>query len=65
MDCEFQPGPHARTRLNQRGISKMEALDVMNKGVKQIKKKKIIAKFRGVTIVYKKKPCHIFVITAY
>jgi hypothetical protein len=51
--------------MNQRGISKDEAKEAMNKGVKQLKKNKIITKYCGITIVYRKKPCHIFVITAY
>lgn len=65
IDCEFQPSIHARTRMNQRGISKLEALTAINKGIKQIKKQKVIAKYQRVTIVFRKKPCHIFIITTY
>lgn len=65
LECQFQPLPHAKNRMIERGISRIEILDAINKGAKRLDGRKIIAFHRGIEVVYKKKPCHIFVITTF
>jgi len=48
-----------------RGVSKKEIMDCILKGAKRLYGKKIISVFGKLEVVFFKKPCHYFVITAY
>jgi hypothetical protein len=65
MECEMQPSPHAMDRKIERGVSDTEMSEAISRGVKRMSKKKIIALHKGLEVVYRKKPCHIFIITLY
>ncbi|MFQ6137131.1 MAG: DUF4258 domain-containing protein [Candidatus Hydrothermarchaeales archaeon] len=65
MKCEFQPSKHAKDQMVLRGISKKEIMDSVLKGVKRFQGGKIIGLYGKVEVVFLKKPCHYFVITAY
>ena len=65
MDCKVRPSVHARDMMTERGVSKIEALETINKGAKKLHKNKITTFHRGIEVVFKKKPCNIFIITIY
>ncbi len=65
MKCKFQPTKHAKDQMILRGISKKEVLDCIIKGAKRLHGKKLIGIFGKLEVVFLKKPCHYFVITAY
>ena len=67
MDCKLRPSVHARDMMTERGIAQSEAIETINKGAKKLQKKekKIVSFHRNIWIVYNKKPCNIFVVTAY
>lgn len=48
-----------------RGISKREIMDAVLKGAKRLQGKKIISIYGMIEVVFRKKPYHYFVITAY
>lgn len=51
--------------MNERGISVDEVSETIDRGVKRFEKRKIMARYRRIEVVYQKIPCHNFVITAY
>lgn len=51
--------------MTERGVSKTETIEVINKGAKKIQRNRIVSFYRNIEVVYKKKPCNIFVITVY
>lgn len=65
MKCEFQPSKHAKDQMIARGISKMEIMDCILKGAKRLDGKRIIGVFGKLEVVFLKKTCHYFVVTAY
>lgn len=65
MDCKLRPSIHARNMMTERGISQGETIETINKGAKKLQEKKIVSFYRNIGIVYKKKPCNIFIVTAY
>ena len=65
MDCKIRPSVHAMDMMTERGISQVEAIETVNKGAKKLQKKKLVSFHRNIWIVYKKKPCNIFIVTAY
>ncbi len=65
MECEFQPSKHAKDQMILRGISKKEIIDCILKGAKRLQEKKIIGVLGKLEVVFLKKPCHYFIITAY
>jgi len=65
MKCTFRPSRHAKDQMVLRGISKREVVDCMLKGAKRLDGKKMIALFGKVEVVFLKRPCNYFVITAY
>ena len=67
MECKLRPSVHAQNMMTERGISLSEAIETINKGANKLQKreKKIVSFHRNIWIVYKKKPCNIFVVTAY
>ena len=67
MECKLRPSIHAQDMMTERGISQSEAIETINKGAKKLqrKEKKIVSFHRNIWIVFKKKPCNIFVMTAY
>ena len=65
MECKLRPSIHARDMMTERGISQSEAIETINKGAKKLQKKKIVSFQRNIVIVYKRKPCNIFIVTAY
>lgn len=65
MECKLRPSIHARDMMTERGISRSEAIETINKGAKKLQRKKIVSFQRNIVIVYKRKPCNIFVVTAY
>ncbi len=65
MECKLRPSIHAMDMMTERGISQSEAIETINKGAKKLQKKKIVSFHRNIWIVYKKRPCNIFIVTAY
>jgi len=65
MECKLRPSIHAMDMMTERGISQSEAIETINKGAKKLQKKKIVSFHRNIWIVYKKKPCNIFIVTVY
>ena len=65
MDCKLRPSVHATDMMTERGIAQSEAIETINKGAKKLQKNKIVSFHRGIGIVYKRKPCNIFVVTVY
>jgi hypothetical protein len=65
MECKLRPSVHAMDMLTERGISQSEAIETINKGAKKLQKKKVVSFHRNIWIVYKKRPCNIFIITVY
>ncbi len=65
MECKLRPSIHARDMMIERGISQSETIETINKGAKKLHKKKVVSFYRNIGIVYKKKPCNIFIVTAY
>lgn len=63
--CRLMPSRHAEYQMIERGISVKEMLETLNKGVKRLVSKKILALHKKIEVVYKSKPCHYFIITAY
>jgi hypothetical protein len=65
MECKLRLSVHAMDMMMERGISQAEAKETINKGAKKIQKKKVVSFHRNIWIVYKKKPCNIFIVTVY
>ena len=65
MECKLRPSIHAMDKMTERGISQSEAIETINKGAKKLQKKKVVSFHRNIWIVYKKKPCNIFIVTVY
>ncbi|UCE37536.1 MAG: DUF4258 domain-containing protein [Thermoplasmata archaeon] len=65
MECKIRPTRHAQDMMIERGVSKREMVETINKGAKKLRKKKIVSFHRNIEVVYKKKPCHLFIITVY
>lgn len=63
--CGLMPSRHVEYQMIERGISVKEMLETLDKGVKRIVGRKILALYKKIEIVYKSKPCHYFVITTY
>ena len=65
MKCKFRPSKHAKEQMIMRGISKEEVLNCILKGAKRLYGRKIVSRFGKIEVVFIKKPCQYFVITAY
>ena len=65
MECKLRPSIHAQDMMTERGISQSEAIETIDKGAKKLQKNKVVSFHRNIEIVYKRKPCNIFVVTAY
>lgn len=65
MKSEFRHSRHTKDQMVLRGISKGEIIDAVLKGAKRLRGRKIIGLYGKVEVVFLKKPCHYFIITAY
>ena len=65
MRCAFRPTAHAKHRTIERGISKDEAIEALQKGAKRRDGDKICSLLKNVEIVYTQAPCNTRVITIY
>ena len=65
MECKLRPSIHAQDMMTERGILQSEAIETIDKGAKKLQNTKVVSFHRNIWIVYKKKPCNIFVVTAY
>ena len=65
MPCAFLPSAHAKDRMIERGISRWEAIEAMDKGAKRRNGPRIFAQLRSIEVVYVQRPCTQFVITLY
>ena len=65
MECKIRPSIHARDMMTERGISRTETMDVINKGAKKFQGSRIVSFHRNIEVVYRKKSCNIFIITVY
>ena len=65
MECKIRPAVHARDMMIERGVSKTEIIEVINKGAKKLQRNRIVSFHRNIDVVYKKKPCNIFIIRVY
>jgi len=63
--CSFRPSMHAKDKMIETGISKLEILEVVMKGAKRTFENKIISRFKGFEVVYRQLPCNYFIITVY
>lgn len=65
MKCKLILSTHSQHQMNERGISVDEIIETIEKGAKRFRKKKVIVMHKKIEVVYRKKPCHNFVITTY
>ena len=63
--CSFRPSKHAKDKMIETGISKIEILESVSRGAKKAYGKKIISTFKGFETVYRQLPCNYFIITVY
>ncbi len=64
--CSFRPSTHTKDKMIDRGISKDEILEAIQKGAKRFTQDgRIIALLHDYEVVYKPFPCNYFVITVY
>jgi len=65
LPCEFRPSHHAKDRMIERGISRVEAVEAIAKGAKRRNGPRVFAQLRGIEVVYVSRPCNDYVITLY
>jgi hypothetical protein len=65
MKCKIRPSIHAQDMMTERGVSITETTETISKGAKKLKKNRVVSFHRNIEVVYKKKPCNIFIITVY
>lgn len=65
MPCKVRPSEHTIKRMVERGISRTEVSETVNKGAKRVSGKKIISRYGKLEAVYVQRPCNQFVITVY
>ncbi len=63
--CEFRPSRHAKDKMIETGIAKLEILDAVLRGAKRKFQDKIVSTFKGFEVVYRQLPCNYFIITVY
>lgn len=63
--CKLRPSLHAAERMNSQGIGRKEALETILLGAKRLEGPKIVSSYRGKEVVFLKRPCRYFLITAY
>ena len=56
---------HAKDKMIETGISKIEILEAVFRGAKRAFQNKILSTYKGFEVVYKHLPCNYFVITVY
>ena len=65
MPCKVRATRHAEDRMIERGISRTEAAEAIMKGAKLRRGHKVLARSRGIEVVYEPRPCNHLVITLY
>lgn len=66
IGCSVVPSEHARHEMIDDAITNDEARDAIVQGIRRPHKdKKILARLDGIEVVYKEKPCHWWILTAY
>ena len=63
--CALRPSLHASDRMISQGIGAREVLEAILKGAKRREGRKIVTRFRGKEVVFVKRPCRYFLVTAY
>jgi len=63
--CSLRPSRHAKDKMIETGISKIEILESILMGAKRILHNKIVSTFKGFEVVYRPLPCNYFIITVY
>ncbi|MBU0662029.1 DUF4258 domain-containing protein, partial [Candidatus Micrarchaeota archaeon] len=63
--CKFRPSRHAKDKMIETGIAKIEILEAVLRGAKRKLENKIISTFGGFEVVYRQLPCNYFIITVY
>ena len=64
--CEVVASSHAMDEMEDEDIGQDEVRETILRGAKQVLKKgKTLSKLGGVGVMYKVKPCHWWVITAF
>ncbi len=63
--CSFRPSQHAKDKMIETGISKIEILESVLMGAKRTMHNKIVSVFKGFEVVYRPLPCNYFIITVY
>jgi len=65
MPCKVRATRHAADRMMERGISRTEASEAILKGAKLRRGRRILARLKGIEVVYEARPCNHLVITLY
>ena len=63
--CSLRPSLHAADRMISQGIGWTEVKAAILRGAKRREGSKIVSSFRGKEVVFVKRPCRYFLITAY
>ncbi|MFH1544901.1 MAG: DUF4258 domain-containing protein [archaeon] len=63
--CKFRPSKHAKDKMIETGLSKLEILDAILRGAKRTFENKILSAFKGFEVIYRQFPCNYFIITVY
>ncbi len=63
--CRLMPSLHAADRMISQGISARVVLEAILKGAKRREEERVVARHRGKEVVFVKRPCRYFLVTAY
>ena len=63
--CHLRPSLHAADRMIGQGIRADAVLEAILKGAKRREGARVVASHRGKEVVFIKRPCRYFLVTAY
>ncbi len=63
--CSIRPSLHARDKMTARAVNTEKIRETILLGMKRIFKDKVISSRHDLDVVYKPKPCNLFIITVY
>ena len=65
LPCRVRPSKHAADRMISQGIGHREVAEAILKGAKRREGPKVVTSYRGKEVVFVKRPCRYFLVTAY
>ncbi|MBI4182258.1 MAG: DUF4258 domain-containing protein [Candidatus Aenigmarchaeota archaeon] len=63
--CKLRPSLHAADRMISQGIATGEVLEAILKGAKRREGERVVSTLKGKEVVFVKRPCRYFLVTAY